>query len=105
MQVDKRANQLAYHLVASGVSPGATVMLLMHASPEAIVSILAVLKAGCAYSALSPKYNELATLILDASPALVITHRGLHGRLPRTATPLKVFNYDAEADVSALAKR
>ncbi len=105
MQIDKRANQLAYHLVASGISPGATVMLLMHASPEAVISILAVLKAGCAYSALSPRYDEMAALILDASPALVITHRGLHGRLPRPAAPVKVFNYDAEADVLALAKR
>ena len=104
-QVDRRANQLAYHLVASGVSPGATVMLLMHSSPDAIVSMLAVLKAGCAYSALSPKHDELGMLVLDASPALVITHKGLHGLLPRTATPLKVFNFDAQADSEALAKR
>ena len=103
--MDRRANQLAYHLVASGVSPGATVMLLMHSSPDATVSMLAVLKAGCAYSALSPKYDELGTLLLDASPALVITHKGLHGLLPRAATPLKVFNFDAQADTAALAKR
>ncbi len=96
---------MAYHLVASGVSPGATVMLLMRSSPDAIVSMLAVLKAGCAYSALSPQYDELGALLLDASPALVITHMGLHGLLPRTATPLKVFNFDAQADTAALAKR
>ena len=105
VQVDRQANQLAYHLVASGVSPGATVMLLMHASPEAIVSMLAVLKAGCAYSAVSPQYDELSELLLDASPTLVITHRGLHSLLPRTSAPILVFNFEANADVAALASR
>ena len=105
VQVDRQANQLAYHLVASGVSPGATVMLLMHASAEAIVCMLAILKAGCAYSALSPQYDELSELLLDASPTLVITHHGLHSRLPRTSVPFRVFNFEADADVAALAKR
>ena len=107
VQVDQKANQLAYHLIASGVSPGAIVVLLMNRSADFIVSLLAVLKAGCAYSALSAELPEEALhhILLDAAPALVITHGGLHALLPKGADAPRVFNFDAAPDAETLSKR
>ena len=106
-QVDQKANQLAYHLIASGVSPGATVVLLMNRSADFIVSLLAVLKAGCAYSALSAELPEeaLQHILQDSAPALVITHGGLHALLPKGADTLRVFNFDSAPDAKTLSKR
>ena len=107
LQVDQKANQLAYHLIASGVSPGATVMLLMNRSADFIVSLLAILKAGCAFSALPAGLPELALRLIlqDAAPALVITHAGLHASLPKGADAPRVFNFDSAPDAEALSKR
>jgi non-ribosomal peptide synthetase component F len=106
--VDQKANQLAYHVVATGVSPGATVALLMRrTTPDFIVSLLAVLKAGCAYSALPAELPEqaLSLLLQNTAPALVITHAGLHASLPKGPDAPRVFNYDAAPDAEALSKR
>ena len=105
--MDEKANQLAYHLIASGVSPGATVVLLMNRTAEFVVSVLAVLKAGCAYCALSAELPEeaLQHILQDAAPALVITHGGLHAVLPKGAHAPRVFNFDSAPDADALSKR
>ena len=107
LQVDQKANQLAYHLIASGISSGATVMLLLNRSPELVVSALAALKAGCAYSALPAGLPEeaLRLILQDAAPALVITHAGLHASMPKGADAPKIFNFDSAPDAEALAKR
>ena len=105
--MDHKANQLAYHVVASGVSPGATVALLMRRSADFIISLLAVLKAGCAYSALPAELPEQALhlVLQNAAPALVITNAGLHASLPRGPDAPCVFNFDSAPDADALSKR
>ena len=107
VQVDQRANQLAYHLIASGISSGATVMMLLRQSPELVVSALAALKAGCAYLALPAGLPEeaLRLILQDAAPALVITHAGLQASLPKGADAPRIFNFDSAIDAEALAKR
>ncbi|MEU8872190.1 amino acid adenylation domain-containing protein [Streptomyces javensis] len=58
-ELDGRANQLARHLVASGVTPGGLVGVLLERSPELVVTMLAVLKAGAAFVALDPAWPTL----------------------------------------------
>ncbi|MEV6648026.1 non-ribosomal peptide synthetase [Amycolatopsis sp. NPDC051371] len=48
-ELDERANQLAHHLLALGVEPGAPVAVLLERSAQVVVSLLAALKAGGAY--------------------------------------------------------
>ncbi len=53
-ELEEAANRLAHLLAAHGVGPGACVALLFSRSAEAIVAILAVLKAGAAYLPIDP---------------------------------------------------
>ncbi|MEO7260045.1 MAG: amino acid adenylation domain-containing protein [Jatrophihabitantaceae bacterium] len=55
-ELDARSNQLAHTLREHGVGPDVVVALLAERSPELIIAILAVLKAGGAYLPLDPSY-------------------------------------------------
>src|SRR5690606_40899767 len=52
--LDERANQLAHHLVAAGLRPGARVGILVPRSVGMYVSVLAVLKVGAAFVPIDP---------------------------------------------------
>ena len=81
-QVNARANQLAHHLIASGTGLGSAVGLLLEPSIDAIVAMMAVLKAGCCYLPLAQHRSDAALALIaeDASLAEVIAHRGLQAR-------------------------
>jgi amino acid adenylation domain-containing protein len=73
---DGKANQLARVLMDRGIKRGDLVGLLMKRSPELIVSILAVWKAGAAYVPLDPSYpiDRLHYMLEDAGAGLLLTH-------------------------------
>jgi amino acid adenylation domain-containing protein len=81
-QLDARATALAHGLRALGVSPGACVAVCFHRSLEAIVSLLAILKAGAHYLPLDPAQpvERLRWILGHAAPRLVITSGELRGR-------------------------
>jgi len=47
--LDRRANQLARHLIALGIHPGDRVGILLHRCLQTYVSLLAILKAGAVF--------------------------------------------------------
>ncbi|KAF1061953.1 amino acid adenylation domain-containing protein [Burkholderia gladioli] len=83
-ELDARANRLAQLLRQRGIGAEALVGLCLPRSPELIVAMLAVLKAGAAYVPLDPAYpaERLAWIVEDSRCALVLTHRELAPRLP-----------------------
>ncbi|SIO25198.1 amino acid adenylation domain-containing protein [Singulisphaera sp. GP187] len=83
-ELDVKANRLAHHLVAQRVSPDSRVGLCVDGSPEMIVGILAILKAGAAYLPLDPDYprDRLATMLDDARVSLILTVERLLSVLP-----------------------
>lgn len=68
-QLGATVDAMAGRLVAAGVRPGEVVALLMERSPELVMSMLAVLKAGAAYAPLEPDYpsERLAYVFDDAA--------------------------------------
>lgn len=69
-----RATALAAHLRAQGVGPGALVGLCLPRTPDLLVALLGVLKAGAAYLPVDPSYpNErVAYMLQDSGTRLVI---------------------------------
>jgi len=83
-ELDARANRLAHHLVGLGAGPDVAVGLCVDRSPEMVVGILGILKAGAAYVPLDPEYprDRLAYMVEDSRTPLVVTESRLRDSLP-----------------------
>ncbi len=95
-ELDTRANQLAWKLIADGIGPEDIVAICFERSIEMIVAILATLKAGAAYLPLDPDYpaERLAFLLDDARPKSILTTSALRAKLPESpAWPLPIAGY------------
>ncbi|HJP95206.1 MAG TPA: amino acid adenylation domain-containing protein [Pyrinomonadaceae bacterium] len=79
-ELNQRAKKLAQYLQSSGVTRGALVGVCLQRSPEMIVSLLGILKAGAAYVILDPDYpkERLAYMLADAQPSLVVYPQTTH---------------------------
>jgi len=88
-ELNARANRLARHLRGLGVGPEVPVGVLARRSPEMLVAILAVLKAGGCYLPLDPAYPEerLATTLADAGALLLLSTAELTAARPSLALP------------------
>ncbi|MEQ1572601.1 MAG: amino acid adenylation domain-containing protein, partial [Vicinamibacterales bacterium] len=86
-ELDARANQLGWRLLADGVGPEDRVAVCLERSIEMVVGILAILKAGAAYVPIDPDYpvERIALLLLDARPKRIMTTLDLRQRLPEDA--------------------
>ncbi len=89
-ELDDRAEQLAAELRAAGVQPDAIVGVLLGRSPELVVTLLAILKAGSAYLALEPgnPVSRHERLLRDAGVEFVVTDEASRRSLPEGVTPL-----------------
>ena len=78
-ELDRKANQLARHLVRLGVRPGVLVGVFVERSLDLIVALLGVLKAGGAYVPLDPTYppERLRYILEDARAQIVLTQAPL----------------------------
>ena len=70
-----RANQLAHYLLLQGIKPKNLIGVRLERSIDMVVTILAILKTGCAYVPLDPAYPEkrLAYIIENAQIGTLIT--------------------------------
>lgn len=71
--LDAGSNRLARYLIGKGVGAGSLVGLFLHRSPEAVLAMLGILKAGAAFLPLDPAYpaDHLGFIAQDARPAAV----------------------------------
>ncbi|AOM39415.1 non-ribosomal peptide synthetase [Xenorhabdus hominickii] len=83
-ELNHQANQLAHHLIASGVRPDDRIAICAERSLDMISGIYAILKAGAGYIPLDPEYpaERLAYQLTDSKPALLLTQQHLQARLP-----------------------
>jgi amino acid adenylation domain-containing protein len=82
--LNRRANRLADRLRNLGVGPDVLVGVFMERSPEVVVAVLAVLKAGGAYLPLDPAYppERLALVLEHPQLSLLLAQGHLAARLP-----------------------
>ncbi|HEX3531246.1 MAG TPA: amino acid adenylation domain-containing protein [Thermoanaerobaculia bacterium] len=111
-ELDRRANQLAHHLVAAGVVPGARVGLWLERSVEVLVGILGILKAGAAWVPLDSNYPlaRLAAMAADAGLGALVTTASLAAALStlddaEEALPRETVRVLLDADRAAIERR
>jgi amino acid adenylation domain-containing protein len=83
-ELNRRANQLAHYLCASGVKSEQPVGLCVDRSLELVIGLMGILKAGGAYVPLDPTYpkERLAFLLQDAHVSLLLTQERLVEQMP-----------------------
>ncbi|QJE03668.1 amino acid adenylation domain-containing protein (plasmid) [Massilia forsythiae] len=94
--LEASANRLARHLEGQGVARGSIVGVCIERTPDMLIAMLAIMKAGAAYLPLDPNYpgERLRYMLDDAGAALVVTHTALRDKLPDS---LRVLCLDAQA--------
>ncbi|HEY0602555.1 MAG TPA: amino acid adenylation domain-containing protein, partial [Herpetosiphonaceae bacterium] len=82
-ELNTRANQLAWHLQSLGVRPESRVAICLERSPEMIVGLLGIWKAGGVYVPLDPAYpqDRLHHMLEDSGAAVLLTHQSIEERL------------------------
>lgn len=80
-ELSDRTGRVARRLVSQGVAPGERVALMLDRSPEMVVALLGILKAGCAYVPLDAAFPQqrLAAMLRDSAPAV---RMGTDGTFP-----------------------
>ncbi|GHC66683.1 non-ribosomal peptide synthetase [Streptomyces flavofungini] len=102
-QINREANRLAHRLIALGVGPDVRVGLCLDRSPELLVAVLGILKAGGSYVPLDPEYpgQRIATMVHGTSCAVMVSRSDLTANLPGTSPeesrPLVLLDRDADA--------
>ncbi|MEU5950198.1 amino acid adenylation domain-containing protein [Micromonospora sp. NPDC047465] len=88
-ELDRRSNRLAHRLRRHGVGPDSRVAVCLDRSPELLVALLGVLKAGGCYVPLDPEHPpaRLAYLLADCGAEIVLTGDGGRDVLPADAPP------------------
>lgn len=81
-ELNQRANQFAHYLHSKGVRSEQPVGVALERSPEAIVALLAVLKAGGVYLPIDPAApsERLAFMLSDADVSVLITQQSFADR-------------------------
>ncbi len=92
------ANQLAHYLKDKGVGPETLVGLYLDRTPDLIIAMLAIVKAGGAYLPIDLSYppDRIAFMISDAEAPMVIADSKTALLLPETSA--KVVRIDADKD-------
>jgi len=98
-ELDRRADQIANHLRALGVTTGTIVGLCLERSVEMVVALLAIHKAGGAYLPLDPAYpsDRLVFQVEDARLSVLVTQEDAAHLFPGFAGAIVRVDADAAA--------
>ena len=96
-ELSARANRLAHHLRSLGVGRDTAVAICAERSPEMVVAVLAVLKAGGCYVPLDPSYpaERLRFMAEETAAPVLLTTERLLDRLPPLRASIVCLDRDA----------
>jgi len=99
-ELNARANHLARLLLSNHAQPAQPVALCLDRSPELIITLLAILKAGACYLPLDPAYpaERLQYMVHDSGASILVTTRSLATSIPSIPTTLFVDDLSPEAN-------
>jgi aspartate racemase len=105
--LNRQANQLAHHLRARGVKANDRIGVLLERSPDVVVALLAIVKAGAAYVPLDPSYplDRIASLIHRAGVRIVVTRDALAQEMALNAGLVVRIDTDADAIANESTER
>ena len=80
-ELNEKANRLAYYLIENGVKSKDIIGIMLHRTPEMILSILSVLKAGATYLPIDPEYpiDRINYMLSDSKASTVLVHSATSG--------------------------
>jgi amino acid adenylation domain-containing protein len=83
-RLETYANRLAHRLIRLGVGTDVSVAIAVKRSPDAIVGILATLKAGGAYIPVEPDHPQTRNhhILRDGGVSVILTQSWLRDRIP-----------------------
>ena len=86
--LDERSRALAERLVADGAGPGVPVGICVERTPDLIVGVMAVLRAGSCYLPLDPNYppERLEFMVRDSGTRLLLTTPASRAHCPAGPT-------------------
>lgn len=86
-EVSENSNRLAAFLIDNNIKPGDIIGLAVDRSPEMIISLLAILKAGAAYVPLDPEYpkDRVEFMLEDSSAKILLTSAKYHNHFDSAA--------------------
>ncbi|MBI5085369.1 MAG: amino acid adenylation domain-containing protein [Acidobacteria bacterium] len=100
--VDRRANKIAHLLLQAGAGPDQLAGVCISRSPETVIAVLAVLKAGAAFLPLDPQLPQgrLESMLRDAGPKVLLCREAEWARLRDLG--LRLLNLDRlHAEIAA----
>jgi amino acid adenylation domain-containing protein len=88
-ELNQRANQIAWSLIARGVEPQSPIAISMMPSAQLVATILGVLKAGCIYVPLDPSHpiERLAGMLEDSQSRLLVVDPETADTFTQTEVP------------------
>lgn len=98
--LEERSNQLAHYLQTAGVDNTSLVPVCLDRSPEMVIAILGIMKAGGAYLPIDPGYPEdrVAYMLQDSKARMVISSSADKEK-PEKTGQVRIISLDEEAAV------
>lgn len=83
-EIEQHSNAVAARLIKHGSQPGDRIAVYLERSPQLIVSLLGILKAGAAYLPIEPEYpaTRIASMLEKGASEAIITSGPLAEKLP-----------------------
>ncbi len=102
-ELDEQSDRLAAHLLRLGVAPETLIGVAMERREALVISLLAVLKAGCAYVPLDPAYpnDRLSWIIEDSAMPWLLTTASTRAKLPLGGARCTVIEVEKDFDAQA----